>query len=262
MIRLFLSDCIIKFFAKSFMKAMKKYLNSYIYQKFYLKFYSSIILFKMSAYDICQHVLNTAQHTQAELDKWRDFGRCVECDFHGRNLWLCLAKDCNRILCGDSQADHSTLHFMVWLYDNLDDMIAKKNLFFLQGNKSHCIHQNLSTLRLWCYLCDTEVFLYSQQTNATRSWQDDGDSSDAEEIFLKNQKPKGVHFLIKNFSKLTSSCDEFVSFIFFNFQGCKTSGTHATWMQLYRLCAILLLWVNIFYNVSSILPTTKRKSLA
>lgn len=67
----------------------------------------------MSTYDLCQHILNTANFSQIELERFRDFGRCVECDFHGRNLWLCLAKDCGKVLCGESQADHSNHHFMV-----------------------------------------------------------------------------------------------------------------------------------------------------
>lgn len=83
----------------------------------------------MSGYDICQHVLNTAHYGQAELERYRDLGRCSDCDFHGRNLWLCLAKDCGRILCGDSQADHSTLHFMVkMLVSSWNESIFTKNV--------------------------------------------------------------------------------------------------------------------------------------
>ncbi|KAK6622241.1 hypothetical protein RUM44_002048 [Polyplax serrata] len=126
----------------------------------------------MSGFDVCQHVLNTPYYSDVDLERLRDLGRCGNCDFHGRNLWLCLGKDCGRVLCGDSQLDHSTLHFLT--------------------NKTHCIHQNLSTLRLWCYLCSTEVFLNSQQSSTVRTWSEDLNNTDVKVAFLKNRKPKGL----------------------------------------------------------------------
>lgn len=41
--------------------------------------------------------------------------------------------------CGDGQADHSTVHF--------------------EKNTTHSLTLNLLTLRVWCYLCQREVFL-------------------------------------------------------------------------------------------------------
>lgn len=70
----------------------------------------------MPAYDVCQHIFNTAVYRQVELERLKDLGRCGDCSFHGRNLWLCLGKDCGKVLCGDSQLDHSTLHFKVLNY--------------------------------------------------------------------------------------------------------------------------------------------------
>ncbi|KAL0277002.1 UNVERIFIED_CONTAM: hypothetical protein PYX00_004437 [Menopon gallinae] len=59
-------------------------------------------------------------------------------------------------------------------------------------NQNHCIHQNLSTFRLWCCLCDTEVFLCSQQLNSARTWSEEGDLIEVDESVLKNRKPKGL----------------------------------------------------------------------
>ncbi|XP_054290322.1 ubiquitin carboxyl-terminal hydrolase 20-like isoform X1 [Macrosteles quadrilineatus] len=73
----------------------------------------------------------------AEVSK--DLQQCHSCEVRGANLWLCLYRDCLRVGCGDSGQDHSQSHF--------------------QKQPQHCVHLNLSTFRLWCYVCDVEVVI-------------------------------------------------------------------------------------------------------
>uniref|UniRef100_A0A674DK40 Ubiquitin carboxyl-terminal hydrolase 20 n=1 Tax=Salmo trutta TaxID=8032 RepID=A0A674DK40_SALTR len=54
----------------------------------------------------------------------------------GPNLWACL--ECQYVGCGETFSDHSTLH--------------------AQANK-HNLTVNLTTFRIWCYVCEREVFL-------------------------------------------------------------------------------------------------------
>lgn len=79
---------------------------------------------------------------------------CSDCDVSGQNLWRCLQRNCMHAGCSEQYNDHSTLHF--------------------KANQSHCVHMNLSSQRIWCYLCETEVFLIpaigsgSSTTNSCR----------------------------------------------------------------------------------------------
>ncbi|XP_058801569.1 ubiquitin carboxyl-terminal hydrolase 33 isoform X2 [Phymastichus coffea] len=65
------------------------------------------------------------------------FDKCVECDNKGYNLWLCLYPDCRYVGCAEQHLDHSTLH--------------NRKL------SSHSAHMNLSSNRIWCYSCQSEV---------------------------------------------------------------------------------------------------------
>uniref|UniRef100_A0A182MUF2 ubiquitinyl hydrolase 1 n=1 Tax=Anopheles culicifacies TaxID=139723 RepID=A0A182MUF2_9DIPT len=67
---------------------------------------------------------------------------CTDCETNGPNLWICLQKNCLHIGCSEQYKDHSTIHF--------------------QSNRTHCIHMNLSSQRVWCYLCESELFLTKQ----------------------------------------------------------------------------------------------------
>uniref|UniRef100_A0A674DKQ2 Ubiquitin carboxyl-terminal hydrolase n=1 Tax=Salmo trutta TaxID=8032 RepID=A0A674DKQ2_SALTR len=58
------------------------------------------------------------------------------CGVGGPNLWACL--ECQYVGCGETFSDHSTLH--------------------AQANK-HNLTVNLTTFRIWCYVCEREVFL-------------------------------------------------------------------------------------------------------
>ncbi|KAL2298054.1 hypothetical protein Nmel_017015 [Mimus melanotis] len=65
-------------------------------------------------------------------------GTCQSCGAVGPNLWACLQIGCPYVGCGESFADHSTLHAQV---------------------KKHNLTVNLTTFRVWCYACEKEVFL-------------------------------------------------------------------------------------------------------
>uniref|UniRef100_A0A7N6AND4 Ubiquitin carboxyl-terminal hydrolase n=1 Tax=Anabas testudineus TaxID=64144 RepID=A0A7N6AND4_ANATE len=65
-------------------------------------------------------------------------GTCQSCGAGGPNLWACLQNDCPYVGCGESYSDHSTLHAQA---------------------KKHNLTVNLTTFRIWCYVCEREVFL-------------------------------------------------------------------------------------------------------
>uniref|UniRef100_A0A8D3ECR6 Ubiquitin carboxyl-terminal hydrolase n=1 Tax=Scophthalmus maximus TaxID=52904 RepID=A0A8D3ECR6_SCOMX len=65
-------------------------------------------------------------------------GTCQSCGAGGPNLWACLQNDCPYVGCGESFSDHSTLHAQA---------------------KRHNLTVNLTTFRIWCYVCEREVFL-------------------------------------------------------------------------------------------------------
>lgn len=64
---------------------------------------------------------------------------CSQCDVIGPNLWICLHKSCLHIGCSEQCNDHSTIHF--------------------RQNPTHCVHMNQSSQRIWCYICEVEVFV-------------------------------------------------------------------------------------------------------
>lgn len=91
----------------------------------------------------CPHLENVVQLSLLELCKLKKGEPCSECEANGPNLWICLQKNCLHIGCSEQYNDHSTTHY--------------------QQSRSHCIHMNLSSQRIWCYLCEFEVFLVQQQ---------------------------------------------------------------------------------------------------
>lgn len=83
---------------------------------------------------------------------------------------------------------------------------------------NHCVHLNLTTMRVWCYQCDTEVFFESvgsggeppQLTPACRFRHvetiDNDDSDDSRSTVDENAKPTGLLcnvFLCTSFCKHT-----------------------------------------------------------
>ncbi|XP_050312618.1 ubiquitin carboxyl-terminal hydrolase 20 isoform X2 [Anthonomus grandis grandis] len=77
---------------------------------------------------------------------------CSDCNCHGPNLWLCLKKSCGHIGCSEKSNDHNTIHNA--------------------NNVTHSIHLNLSTERVWCYDCRTEIFL-PKKTNYINGYESD-----------------------------------------------------------------------------------------
>ncbi|XP_063284032.1 ubiquitin carboxyl-terminal hydrolase 33 [Pelobates fuscus] len=85
----------------------------------------------------CQHLESVGEVTKEELIQ-KSNGSCQDCRVKGPNLWACLENGCSYVGCGESHADHSTLH---------------------SQDCKHCLTVNLTTLRVWCYSCSKEVFL-------------------------------------------------------------------------------------------------------
>uniref|UniRef100_A0A8C9LGG7 Ubiquitin carboxyl-terminal hydrolase n=1 Tax=Pavo cristatus TaxID=9049 RepID=A0A8C9LGG7_PAVCR len=75
-------------------------------------------------------------------------GTCQSCGAVGPNLWACLQIGCPYVGCGESYADHSTLHAQ---------------------DKKHNLTVNLTTFRVWCYACEKEVFLDQRLAAHTQS---------------------------------------------------------------------------------------------
>ncbi|CAG2060357.1 unnamed protein product, partial [Timema podura] len=126
----------------------------------------------------CPHMTLSVDFQQSDLDRAKEISKCSECDSRGPNLWLCLHRGCHRIGCGEVHNDHSTVHNRTC--------------------RSHCIHLNMSTHRVWCYMCENEVFLEQSDSGGLRpivhngpsTLGDSGDSSDSEDSRDDNGKPR------------------------------------------------------------------------
>uniref|UniRef100_A0A3Q3VTD3 Ubiquitin carboxyl-terminal hydrolase n=1 Tax=Mola mola TaxID=94237 RepID=A0A3Q3VTD3_MOLML len=91
----------------------------------------------MAEQDICPHLDTIGEVTKEDLLQ-KAKGTCQSCGAGGPNLWACLQNDCPYVGCGESYSDHSTLHAQA---------------------KKHNLTVNLTTFRIWCYVCEREVFL-------------------------------------------------------------------------------------------------------
>ncbi|XP_072816370.1 ubiquitin carboxyl-terminal hydrolase 20 [Vicugna pacos] len=87
--------------------------------------------------EICPHLDSIGEVTKEDL-LLKSKGTCQSCGVAGPNLWACLQVACPYVGCGESYADHSTIHAQV---------------------KKHNLTVNLTTFRVWCYACEKEVFL-------------------------------------------------------------------------------------------------------
>uniref|UniRef100_A0A672M024 Ubiquitin carboxyl-terminal hydrolase n=1 Tax=Sinocyclocheilus grahami TaxID=75366 RepID=A0A672M024_SINGR len=87
--------------------------------------------------DLCPHLDSIGEVTKEELIQ-KSTGTCQSCGVGGPNLWACLQCDCPYVGCGESYSDHSTIHAQA---------------------KKHNLTVNLTTFRVWCYVCEREVFL-------------------------------------------------------------------------------------------------------
>ena len=88
----------------------------------------------------CPHVLVIGNMDKEEIIRIKERPpACKLCAHQGPNLWLCLHENCLDIGCGETGQDHSTKH--------------------AHGNFRHSLTLNLTSLRVWCYSCQAEVFL-------------------------------------------------------------------------------------------------------
>uniref|UniRef100_A0A8C2ZMF5 Ubiquitin carboxyl-terminal hydrolase n=1 Tax=Cyclopterus lumpus TaxID=8103 RepID=A0A8C2ZMF5_CYCLU len=91
----------------------------------------------MAEQELCPHLDSIGEVTKEDLLQ-KSKGTCQSCGAGGPNLWACLQSDCPYVGCGESFSDHSTLHAQT---------------------KKHNLTVNLTTFRIWCYVCEREVFL-------------------------------------------------------------------------------------------------------
>ncbi|KAM9820925.1 ubiquitin carboxyl-terminal hydrolase 20 [Neosynchiropus ocellatus] len=91
----------------------------------------------MAEPDPCPHLDSVGEVTKDDL-LLKSKGTCHSCEAGGPNLWACLQHECSYVGCGESFSDHSTLH---------------------AHSKKHSLTVNLTTFRIWCYVCEREVFL-------------------------------------------------------------------------------------------------------
>ncbi|XP_018420260.1 PREDICTED: ubiquitin carboxyl-terminal hydrolase 20 [Nanorana parkeri] len=97
--------------------------------------------------DFCPHLDSIGEVTKEDLIL-KSRGTCESCGAGGPNLWACLQDGCQYVGCGESYADHSTLHAQA---------------------KKHNLIVNLTTFRVWCYSCEKEVFMDSGAPSPTHS---------------------------------------------------------------------------------------------
>ncbi|XP_014673946.1 PREDICTED: ubiquitin carboxyl-terminal hydrolase 33-like isoform X2 [Priapulus caudatus] len=88
----------------------------------------------------CPHVITIGECTPDDVVKQQRKRACDACPARGPNLWLCLSRECLFVGCGESAADHSSAHHQ---------------------KEGHALTLNLASLRVWCYVCECEVFLES-----------------------------------------------------------------------------------------------------
>ncbi|XP_045540419.1 ubiquitin carboxyl-terminal hydrolase 20 [Papilio machaon] len=94
----------------------------------------------------CEHLNKLVDVLGKELWQSSEELTCFDCGAPGPNLWICLQPDCHHIGCSEVKNDHSTIH--------------QKNY------PSHCVHMNISTERIWCYLCEKEVHIRAAVAHA------------------------------------------------------------------------------------------------
>ncbi|GFR01005.1 ubiquitin carboxyl-terminal hydrolase 20 [Trichonephila clavata] len=86
----------------------------------------------------CIHIGTVGDYTKEDIIEKQD-STCDTCNKDGPYLWVCLHRDCLYVGCNESGNNHCVKHF--------------------QKNNEHSIYLNLTSLRVYCLLCECEVFL-------------------------------------------------------------------------------------------------------
>ncbi|UJR24742.1 hypothetical protein I4U23_006116 [Adineta vaga] len=86
----------------------------------------------------CPHVATIGIITDEDYVNAIRSEKCEKCDCFGPHLWLCLREGCLFVGCGSGKEknDHSSDH---------------------EKEKAHPLQYNLTTKRIWCYVCNQEV---------------------------------------------------------------------------------------------------------
>ena len=109
----------------------------------------------------CEHV---SQMANFSLDDIISRNCCRVCGTGGPNLWVCVTDCCDLFTgCGEGISDHSTQHY--------------------QLNRSHRLTLNSTTFRIWCYECQTEIFVDNTTPWVTKS------TSESQELSQEPSKP-------------------------------------------------------------------------
>lgn len=97
----------------------------------------------------CEHLNKLTDFLGKELWLSKESLTCFDCGCLGPNLWICLQPECHHVGCSEVKNDHSTSH--------------QRNF------PTHCVHMNVSTERIWCYLCEIEVHIKAALAHASLS---------------------------------------------------------------------------------------------
>ncbi|XP_061380549.1 ubiquitin carboxyl-terminal hydrolase 20 isoform X1 [Danaus plexippus] len=116
----------------------------------------------------CEHLNKLVDFLGKELWQSKESLNCFDCGCPGPNLWICLQPDCHHIGCSEVKNDHSTIH--------------QKNF------PSHCVHMNVTTERIWCYLCEKEVHIRTAIAKAKMK----PDSTTVEEMLVSRTGSVGI----------------------------------------------------------------------
>ncbi|XP_055928929.1 ubiquitin carboxyl-terminal hydrolase 33-like [Argiope bruennichi] len=126
----------------------------------------------------CIHIGIVGDYTKEDIIEKQE-SHCDTCQREGPHLWVCLHRDCLYVGCNESGNNHCVKHF--------------------QKSREHSLFLNLTSLRVYCLLCECEVFLENNDpplpgmlpTHPLILKKQDSDSEDdcdGEE----NLKPKGL----------------------------------------------------------------------
>lgn len=129
----------------------------------------------------CPHITTVGDHTKEDIIRKQQLSKCDLCENRGPNLWICLHRDCLFVGCGKPYGEHSHRHF--------------------QERNEHSLFLNLTSLRVWCSLCEREVFLENNDPplagmlpphHMTNKMNVPDTDSDEDEMGAENVKPRGL----------------------------------------------------------------------